>query len=220
MSVQVISQADARAESFAVVSRLLCHQTCRQRAELRCCLKFLESTALSNVRSADEVEVLIVAEAKIHGQALGHLPIVLEIQPKLLRVSNDECGIAHGDAHAAAVDVAANQQARSVKALWQRQNSAGQLVEIELERRVELKEAAHERSPDVINAGLEGVLANGLGDVILELVFALDRILRNVGVGAELDAGREREERGASGAVNQIVPVLESKRELVDQRGG
>ncbi len=68
-----------------------------------------------------------------------------------------------------------------------RQNCAGQLAEIEFQRRVELEEAAHERCPDVVNAGLERVITDRLADVILELELALDRILRNVGVGAELD---------------------------------
>ena len=84
-------------------------------------------------------------------------------------------------------------QSGSWKSLRQRQNRAGQLVVVDFQSRVELKEAAHERRPDVVNASLEGVFADGLGDVIFELVFTLNRVLRHVGVGAELDAARERE---------------------------
>src|SRR5262249_42734375 len=78
-----------------------------------------------------------------------------------------------------------------------------------LQRRIELEEAAHKRRPNVIKSGLEGVPANRLAYVILELVFALDGLLRDVGVGAELRAGKG-DERGARGAVNQVVPILKS----------
>ena len=58
---------------------------------------------------------------------------------------------------------------------------------------------------------------NRLGDVIFELVFTLNRVLRHVGIGAELDSARERDQRCPRAAVNQVVPVLETNRETVDQ---
>src|SRR4029077_12554608 len=140
----------------------------------------------------------------------AHFPIILEVQSKLLRVLDDEGRITHGYAHA--ID-----KARIRKAARCSQDRAGQLREINLQSGVELKESAHERRPDVVNSSLESMLADGLGYVILKLVFALDRVLRHVGVCAELDVIREREQRHLRGAVDQIVPILEPNGELVDQ---
>ena len=46
-------------------------------------------------------------------------------------------------------------------------------AEIDLQRRAELEEAAFHRVPDVVNAALEGVLADHLREVVLELPLAL-----------------------------------------------
>ncbi len=100
MAGQVISKADARAEALAVVIGLLGDQGSCQRAECGSCLKFLEGAAVGDVRAADKVEVFVPAQAEVYGQALAYFPVILEIQAKLLRVSNDERGIANRLAHA------------------------------------------------------------------------------------------------------------------------
>src|SRR6185437_16336440 len=141
------------------------------------CLQFLERPAIGNVRTADEVEIPVITQAKICRQPVRNFPVVLEVQAKLLRVLNDERGITHGNAHA--VDYFGLSEAAGG------QDLAWQLVKVDLQRRVELEEAAHKRRPDVVESGPQGVLADGLAYVILELVLALNRVLRNVGVGSE-----------------------------------
>ena len=78
------------------------------------------------------------------------------------------------------------------------------------------KNPPSDRVPDVIDAALEGVLADHLGKVVLELPLALVRLLGDVGVGAERRVG-ECNQRRADFAVNQVVPVLEPERDCVDR---
>src|SRR6266700_1809372 len=186
---QVISQPDARAEPFAVVARLLCCQTGGQGTERRGRLQFLEGAAVGDIRASDEVEVFVPAQAGIDGQAMGDLPVILEVQSELLRVFDEERRIAHRDAHAVS-SIVAGEQPRSLKSLWQGQDLAGQLAVVKLQRRVGLEKAAHQRCKDIVKTSLEGVLAHGLGYVILELVLTLNRVLRNIGVSPELDGAR------------------------------
>ncbi len=56
---------------------------------------------------------------------------------------------------------------------------------------------------------------NGLAQVVFELPLALDGLLRNVGVGAELSADRKGDQRGPRCAVNQVVPILPTCGKLV-----
>ena len=56
-------------------------------------------------------------------------------------------------------------------------------------------------------------------EVILELVFDLIRLLRNVNVRAKADSGRESERRRFLFAVDQIVPVLLACSERIYDRG-
>src|SRR5579864_1438660 len=216
---QVVGEPYARAETLAVIGSLLGHQRSGQGAERRGRLEFLEGTAVGNVCSADEIEILVPTESKVHCQPMGHFPVILEIQSELLGILDDEGGIAHRDAHAASTAVATNQQPRSLKSLRQRQDLAGQQVVIKLQSGVEFEETAHKRGINVIKSRLEGMVANGFGHVVFELVLTLNRVLGNIGVGTELDAGWEREKRRTRAAVNQVVPILETKGELIDQGG-
>src|SRR6185312_2976602 len=100
MSVQVIRESDTRAEALGVVVCWLLYQARCKRAEGCHCLQFLERPAIGNVRTADEVEIPVITQAKICRQPVRNFPVVLEVQAKLLRVLNDERGITHGNAHA------------------------------------------------------------------------------------------------------------------------
>src|SRR5205823_10353431 len=139
---------------------------------------------------------------------------VLEVETKLLRpVRENEGRIAVGDAHGfdrarsgEAVRKCSRAATRSGSVGSHAQHTARVLFEVNFQCRIEFKESAHLRVPDVIKAGFERVAANVLGDVVLELELALERLLWNVSVGAEL-RGRECDERSARGAVNQVVPV-------------
>src|SRR5579864_3475660 len=99
MTGQVIGQSDARAEALAVVVGFLLHQTGCQRAERRDCLELLERAAVGDVRSANKVKVFVPAQAKIQRQAIVKFPVILEIEPKLLGVLDDERGVAYGNTH-------------------------------------------------------------------------------------------------------------------------
>ena len=121
MAIQIVSEPNARAEALAVVGCFLPHQGRRQRTGGCDRLQFLEGTAVGDVRSADEVEVLVIAKSRIHCQSLAHFPVILEVETKLFCVLDDERGIAHRDAHAL------DQSVRG-KALRQRQNRARRLV--------------------------------------------------------------------------------------------
>ena len=68
---------------------------------------------------------------------------------------------------------------------------------------------------DVVHAALQGVLADGLGDVVPELPLSLERLLRNVGIGAE-GCVRKSHQRRADVAGDHIIPILVARRELVD----
>src|SRR6185312_13378822 len=61
------------------------------------------------------------------------------------------------------------------------------------------------------------MVADGLGDVVLELPLALERLLGNVGVGSERSV-RKYDQRLADVAGDQVIPILEAERRLIDQR--
>ena len=61
------------------------------------------------------------------------------------------------------------------------------------------------------------MLPNRFAEVVLELPLALNGLLWNVGVSAELRADRESDKRGSRGAVDQVVPILPPRSELVEQ---
>src|SRR5262249_15810237 len=106
VTIQIIGKTNARAEALAVVGRLLRDQRGCQRAERSNCLQFLEGAAVGDIRAADKVKVLVPTKADGDGQAVAQLPVVLEIQAKLLGILDDEGRIANGDAHAATSVVA------------------------------------------------------------------------------------------------------------------
>src|SRR5262249_53895853 len=188
--VQVISKTNARAEALAVVSRLFRDQRGCQRAERSNCLQLLEGTAVADIRAADKIKVFVPTKAEVDRQAAAQLPVVLEIEAKLVGILDDEGRIANSDAHAVARIVAEN-CTRCRKSLGvlhcptiasrttilrcgvlaYTQNAGWIRAKIDFQRGVEFEEAAHERRPDEIHTSLEGVLADGLGNVIFELVF-------------------------------------------------
>src|SRR5205085_2517082 len=190
---QIIRQPDARAEVLAVIARLLADQGCRQGTERGGRLEFLEGAAVGNVRAAKKVKVFVPANSEVHGHPAHYLPVILEVQSKLLRVLDDEGWITHRDAHSI-------HRTGGFKSVWKcagaatccrgigcnSEDATGVGGEVNLQGRIELEEAAHKRCPDVIKSGLEGMAANGLGQIVLELPLALDGVLRNVGIGPEL----------------------------------
>src|SRR5262249_50084178 len=151
----------------------------------------------------NHVEVFVPAKAEAQGQSASGFPVILKIKTKLLG-GNKEVWVAIGDGHA-------GDETRSGEALWVScgvaENCAGVFGEVDLQCGAEFEEATFDGVPDVVGAALEGVLADGFGEVILELPFALERLLRNVGVGAERRV-RENDERSADAAVDDVVPEL------------
>src|SRR6266851_6866628 len=106
---QIISEPYARAEVLIVIARLLAHQGRCQGAEGGGGLKLLEGAAVGNIRSSHEIVILVPTKPKVHGQAAGHLPVILEVQSELLRIPNEELRIADRDAHPHSSIVAGNQ---------------------------------------------------------------------------------------------------------------
>ena len=112
---------------------------------------------------------------------MRHLPVILEVESKLLGVFDDEGGIANRDAHR--IDGAG-----SFKSIWKcagaatccrgigrdSQDATGICSKVNLQGWIEFEKSAHEWGPDVIKPGLEGVPANVLGQVVFELELALD----------------------------------------------
>ena len=156
--------------------------------------------------SRRSVEVFVPTKAEVQSQAAVDFPVVLAIETKLLG-GDEETRIAVGMRHA-------DHSAGSSKALrivhGIGRDGAGIIGEVDFESRAELEEAAFDGVPDVVDASFESVIAESFGDVVLELPFALERLLRNVGVGAERSA-REDDQRSADVAGNQVVPILDSR---------
>src|SRR3989442_12857817 len=95
MAGQIIGESYTRAEVLVVIARRLGHQRRRQRAERGSRLELLEGAAVGDVRSSDEIVILVPTEPKVHGQAAGHLPGILEIESELLSILADELRIAN-----------------------------------------------------------------------------------------------------------------------------
>src|SRR5712691_2444427 len=96
---QIIRKPYARAEILTVIARLLGHQRRRQRTESGSRLEFLEGAAVGNIRSSDEIVILVPTKPKVHGEATGHLPVILEVQSELVGTLDDKRRIANRDAH-------------------------------------------------------------------------------------------------------------------------
>ena len=101
-----------------------------------------------------------------------------------------------------------------------RENRAGILQEVNLQRRTKLEKSSLHRIPNVVGTGFKGVLAHSLGNVVPKLPLALERLLRNICVGAKLSRIRENNERSADLAGDQVVPILKSECKLVDDSIG
>src|SRR3989442_12894241 len=108
MAGQIIGESYTRDEVLVVIACLLGHQRRRQRAERGSRLELLEGAAVGNIRSSDEIVILVPTKPKVHGQAAGHLPVILEVQSELLRILDDELRIANCDAHPISGIVARN----------------------------------------------------------------------------------------------------------------
>src|SRR5260370_6072847 len=96
---QIICKPYARAEVFVVIARLLGHKRRRQGAKRGSRLEFLEGAAVGNIRSTDEVVILVPTNPKVYGQAAGRFPVILEVQTELLCIPDDEVRIADRDGH-------------------------------------------------------------------------------------------------------------------------
>ena len=94
------------------------------------------------------------------------------------------------------------------------------IEEVDFKRGVELEEAAKLRLPDVIEAGLEAVVAPDDGYVVAQLPLLLDRLLGNVGVRSKVDASRESECRHFGLGINQVVPILVAQGQGVNHMRG
>ena len=95
---------------------------------------------------------------------------------------------------------------------------------IDLKRVIELEVSTQSWIVNVIHSELEVVIVPALRDVVLELPLALERLLGNVGVGAEAraagaavvaSAAREGDQRYANLAVDDVVPILEAEGEAI-----
>src|SRR5260370_985997 len=78
------------------------------------------------------------------------------------------------------------------------------------------RQAVWVRFHDRIEAGLEAVAALGDGNVILELPFLLNRLLRNVCVRSKGDVSGKGERRYLLFRVDQVVPILVAGGQGVD----
>src|SRR2546426_9742536 len=108
MAGQIIGESYTRAEVLVVIACLLGHQRRRERAERGSCLELLEGAAVGNIRSPDEIVILVPTKPEVHGQAAGHLPVILEVESELIRILDDELRIANRDAHPHASIVTGN----------------------------------------------------------------------------------------------------------------
>ena len=100
IAFHVIGKTNARAEVLGIVTRHFSGQTGRDGIGRRKRQQLLVRAALGRIHARDHVEIPVITEPDIQGQALHHLPVVLEVETKLLGPVRDDKGrIAVGDAH-------------------------------------------------------------------------------------------------------------------------
>src|SRR5215831_8855607 len=71
----IVSEPYTRAVVVVVIGRLLGYEGSRQGAKGGGCLEFLEGAAVCNIRTPDEIPVLVPTEPEVHAQATSHLPV-------------------------------------------------------------------------------------------------------------------------------------------------
>ena len=165
------------------------------------------------------------------------LPIILEVEAELFGSTWDVGrGIAIGDGHAGdgsgggdAIGESSGTATCDTGVWSDAEDAAWVCGKVDLRGGVEFEIATESGLPDVVSADLEDVIAPSLADVIFELPLALEGLLRDVSVGAEAGATvtaavatatGEGEQRRTQRAVDDVVPVLISERELVHHGGG
>ena len=137
------------------------------------------------------VDVAVVTEAEVEEEARGCTPVVLKVEADHFG-SEVESRIAEGAGgglNGAGRGVAGGIEGRVGE------NGGGSGEEVELGRGVVFEEAADLRLVDEVDAHAQGVLGEGVREVIAELEFMLAGFLRDVDVGAEADAVGEGEVR-------------------------
>src|SRR5262249_47739628 len=126
---------------------------------------------------------------------------------------DDERWIARSVGHA-------RNQARRGELLRKGNDFARNLGEIKLQCRVEFKEPAQLRLPEIIETGLEAVPSVRDADVVFELPLSLEGLLGNIGVGSEGNSAGEGESWSLFVLIDQVVPVLPARRGLVHDVAG
>src|SRR5207249_1596224 len=165
--------------------------------------QFLEGAAVGNGRAPDQIEVLVPAQSQIHAQPVRQLPIVLEIEAEHLGCDN-ESWITGSGRHAL-------DQARLGKSLGISKYLAGNTGEIDFQSGIKFEETAEHRLPQIVEPGLEAVVAVYEAQIILELKFSLERLLGNIGVGPVTEPYvAEGNGRFKVSGADQIVPILET----------
>src|SRR5207302_10877857 len=120
---------------------------------------------------ADQVKVLVPTKTQVQAQASGHFPIVLEVGAELLDSARHiEAGLSSAGCHGS--HCSRSCKALGIEAAGIGQDVAGISAEVDFQSGVRFKVATQTRSPYVINARLDVVVAVSLGDVISELILA------------------------------------------------
>src|SRR6185312_5470166 len=181
---QIISKAESWTEIFVVIVRKFADVRIGERiVESH---EFLVRAAVFHIRTTDEIEILVPTHTQVQRQTRVDLPVVLEIQAKLLS-GYLESRIPVGNSHS-------GNGAWTRKALWIvhriAQNGTGIVGKVDFQSGTELKISTLDGIPDVIASGFQCVIANGLSDVVFELPLTLERLLRNIGVGSERRVGK------------------------------
>src|SRR5260221_8863746 len=120
-----------------------------------------------NIRPADHVEILVPAKAKVEGQTVGNLPIVLAVETELFG-GDVEVGISVRDTHTSD-SARCCETIRVTRLVLLRsaggricKNHAGVSCKVDFERRIKLEEATLDRIVDEVHAALEGMAADSL----------------------------------------------------------
>ena len=173
---EVVSDAETRAEVLVLVVR--------ERAGIGTAdrLQFQVRARLRLDGASVEAHVLVPAQAEIQRQAAAHFPVILEIHAEHFIVLG-VIGIAGGGL-GDGLDRARRREALRVL------GGVGENRERIVEERdhrgcVGQEESAQDRLPQIVDAGLEGMLAAVERDIVLELPLLLEGVLRHVAVGAD-----------------------------------
>ena len=94
------------------------------------------------------------------------------------------------------------------------------MSEVDFKRRIELEKASKFGFPEIVDPSSESMIPSTDGEVIFELIFDLIRLLWNVDVSTKPNAGWESEGGSLLLTVDEIVPILITKRKCVHRVAG